>query len=312
MTPSTNQSMQNCRTPFLSGAIICFGISGLVAGVKVASNRGYGAGDLLPFFIWTLPFAGVIALTKGKLTNSFRRLPVLPGYALAAATGIGLGLLWTYIVAFFVGAWFSAFSFPVLTCWIIGGASGMIAGAGNYDSRKQSVLVESAIVAALSLGFMTIPKYLFDIVSSNQKLELVSVKWKPGSDKLTVRLASSSHNLPDNFKVSDEKVGRLKSLGLVGEVAFNGGSGPTGRGEPASVLIVMQRQLKEPVELRQPDGVEVIYVQGENGWEMYPADAPTLPRTIRLWADEKDPTWATRYSIERVDGSQQGGTLLTW
>jgi hypothetical protein len=158
---------------------------------------------------------------------------------------------------------------------------------------------------------MTVPKYLFDSLSNNQKVEVVSVKWKPSLEPLTVQ-DSSSLNVPNNFRLSNEDVANLKSLGLTGQIAYAGSSGFVGRGKPTRVLIVMQRQLKEPVELKQPNGVDIIYIQNEDGWKMYPSNAPTLERTIRLWADEQDPTWATLYSIERADTTRQDGTLFTW
>ncbi len=151
------------------------------------------------------------------------------------------------------------------------------------------------------------------LLSSNQKLEVVSVKWKFSLEPLTVQ---DSSNLPNNFGLTNEDAANLKSLGLTGQIAFAGSSGvvslDNSEGKPARVLIVMQHQLKESIKLKQPNGVDLIYVQNEDGWKMYPSNAPTLERTIHLWADEKNPTWATRYSIERPDNTLQGGTLFTW
>ncbi|HEY9404528.1 MAG TPA: hypothetical protein VIQ24_17860 [Pyrinomonadaceae bacterium] len=311
MLPSTNRLTQYRWKPLLTAAVICFGTSALVAGAEVVFNRNFGASDILPFLIWTLPFAGVIALTKGKLADASRRLPILLRYAVAVAVGIAAGVLWTYIVAFFLGAWFGAFSFLVLPCWIAGGASGMILGIGGYKSMKQSMLVELVFITAICLSAVIAPKYLFDFLTENQRLEVVSISWQPDPEPLNVR-EGSERGLPDNFKLADEDLSKLKSLGLTGQVAFDGSSGFIGQGKHARTLIVMQRQLKGTVELPQPDGVEVIYIQGEDGWKMYPSDAPTLQRTIRLWADERDPARATLYSIERADGSRQVGTLFTW
>ncbi|MGI8493842.1 MAG: hypothetical protein ACR2L1_00835 [Pyrinomonadaceae bacterium] len=149
------------------------------------------------------------------------------------------------------------------------------------------------------------------LLLDNQKLEVVSVKWKPGLESLAVQ-DSSNLNISNTFRLSKEDVANLKSTGITGQIDYAGSSGFVGRGKPVKVLIVMQYQLKEPVELRQPKGVNVIYIQNNDGWKMYPPNAPTSERTIRLFADEKDPTWATRYSIERVDKTLQGGTLFTW
>jgi len=151
------------------------------------------------------------------------------------------------------------------------------------------------------------------LLSSSQKVEIVAVKWKFSLEPLTVQ---DSSNLSNNFRLSNEDISSLKSLGLTGQIAYAGSSGVVGvdnsKDKPARVLIVMHHQLKESVELKQPDGVDVIYIQNENGWKMYPSNAPTLERTIHLSVDEKDPNWATRYSIEHPDKTLQGGTLFTW
>ncbi len=304
MLPSTRHSPQSRWQPVLTAAVVCLAFSVLVAVAQVILNRGFGAGDLLPLFLWSLPFAVIIALGKKKLMDSLRQLSLPLRYVLSVTVGIAGGVLWTYVVAFFLGAWFGAFSFPVLSCWIAGGASGMSVG-NIYQGGKQSIIGELAIAAVLCLGAVAVPKYLFDLSAKNQRLQVTAVKWQPGPEPLTAQQVF-------DFKLSNEDVARLESLGLTGHVTFAAGSGFVGRGKSARVLIVMQRQLKESVELPQPDGVEVIYIQGEDGWKMYPSDAPTLQRAIRLWADEQDPTWATRYSIERADGSRQGGTLFTW
>ena len=304
MPPSTNHSTRHRWNLLPTTAVICFVVSALVASAKVAFNGGFGVSDILPFLIWTLPFAGVIALTKEKLTSSLRWLSTLLGYTVAVVLGVVGGLLWTYLVAFFLGAGFGAFSFPVLPCWIAGGASAMIIGVGSYKGMRQSALIELAIIAAMCLGVVMGSKPLFVFLSGGQELEVIAIKWQPGPELLT-NLEVLGINL------SDRDLAQLKAIGLAGQVAY-AGSGTHGEGRHARALIVMQHQLTEPINLPQPDGVKVIYIQSEDGWKMYPSDAPTLQRSIRLWADERDPTRATRYSVEHADGSRQGGTLFTW
>lgn len=308
---SRNHSTSNGWQAFLLPAAVCGAVSTLTAAATVVLNRGFGTGDLLPFLLWTLLFAAVIGFIKEKLTDLLPRFSVPLKYAVAAIIGMAGGVLWTYIVAFFLGVWFGAFSFPVLPYWMAGGASGMITGTVNDKSRRRSALVDLTLITALCLGSIVIPKYLVNSLSNNQRLEVVSVRWKPSTQPLTIQEASS-HDIPDDFKLSNQDLVKLKALGLTGQAAFDGSSGFVGRGKHARALIVMQRPLTEGIELPQPDGVEVIYIQGEDGWKIYPSNAPTLQRTIRLWPDERDQTWATLYSIERADGSRQGGTLFTW
>lgn len=295
----------------LMTAVVCFLTAAVMSGIIVVINMGFGASDLLPFLVWSLPFAIVIALVKKGLMDILHQLSLLLRYIVAAVIGIIGGVLWTYIVAFFLGEWFGAFSFPVLPCWIASGASGLIIGTSSHKNEGRPAVIELLLVIMIGLCSMTVPKYLFDSSSNNQKIEVVSVKWKSSLDPLTVQ-DSSNLNVPDNSRLSNEDMTNLESLGLSGQIDYAGSSGFVGRGKPTRVLIVMQHQLKEPVELKQPNGVNVIYIQNEDGWKMYPSDAPTLERDIRLWADERNPTWATLYSIERADTTRQGSTLFTW
>ena len=172
---------------------------------------------------------------------------------------------------------------------------------------KVSALIGSLVLLALGTMFVVSSKR-----QQEQQLEVKSVKWQPGSGELR-----SFEVLGQRLTNAD--VERLRALGLSGSVTFAGsgiyGSGPPGTNEDrpnAYVLIVLQRPVKEPVNLAQPDRTKVIYVQTDDGWRMYPSDAKTLQRKIRLAPDPRDPEFATLYMVDHPDGSKQGGTLITW
>ena len=130
-------------------------------------------------------------------------------------------------------------------------------------------------------------------------------EWQPGPTNL-----QSTEVL--GHSLSDLEIQRLRDLGLMGSVS-PAGSGTYGVGRrSASVLIVMSRPLKEPITLAQPDGTDIIYIQTDNGWMKHPSDSKTLERTIRLTPDPRKPEFATLYMVEHIDGSSQGGTLITW
>jgi hypothetical protein len=290
--------------------VVCFLTSAIMSSVLVVANGGFGASDILPFLIWSFPFAVIIALIKRGMKDILDRFPLPIRYIVAAVVGGAGGVLWTYIVAFFLGVWFGAFSFPVLPCWMASGASGLIIGAGEYKNSRRLIVVEVFIVALIGLISTIGPKYLFDALSSNQKLEVVTVEWTPSSEPLTDSNVPKL-DLSNDSELSNEDVALLKSLGLTGRLDYRGSMAIGSRGKPARVLIVIQHQVKEPVKLKQPNGVDIIYVQSEDGWKMYPPAAPTLERYIRIWADERDPR-ATQYSVERADSTRAGGTLVTW
>ena len=105
----------------------------------------------------------------------------------------------------------------------------------------------------------------------------------------------------------------LREIGLTGKLSIFGG-GQYGKGNKDSrAIIVMQRQLnKRTVDLPQPDRVTVIYVQDENNnWRMYPSNAPTLNRNIRLEVPAHKPN-ITDYWVELAGGARQGAQAFFW
>lgn len=100
-------------------------VSFALAVCQVILERGFEAGDLIPFAFWSVLFgvgtAGVarallLVVTPG-LGLGFRHLLGTIAGALAA-----LGFL--AFVAAVLGPWMGAFGFPILLYWAIGGAAG--------------------------------------------------------------------------------------------------------------------------------------------------------------------------------------------
>lgn len=167
----------------------------------------------------------------------------------------------------------------------------------------------TAFLIFLAWGTLFVPK---NRSPQEQQLEVKAIKWQPGSGELRAIEVLEQTLTNTDFE-------RLRALGLSGSVAFVGsgiyGSGPSVTNEDrpkAYVIIVLQRPVKEGVNLDQPDRTNVIYVQTNDGWKMYPSDAKTLQRKIRLAPDSRDPEFATLYMVDHPDGSKQGGTLITW
>jgi hypothetical protein len=124
----------------------------------------------------------------------------------------------------------------------------------------------------------------------------------PGSDELEIEdagLWSQCHLTADDFS-------RLQSLGLKGKLRAAGfgmlGDAPY----RARTLIVAQHQIREAVELPQPDQCVVIYYQVGDEWRKFPADAPTLKKRFRLSIDPANEN-LTNIWHEASFGSRFGG-----
>jgi hypothetical protein len=284
--------------------LACVGVSMLMAFTSVAISRGFGAGDLLPFLSWTLAFAAIVSLVAQMLVYTLVKVPAVPRYCLAGASGIVAGVLWAHAVGQLLGPWLGAFSLPILFCWIAGGASGMILAMLYHESTRRSAIFAVPVILVLSLGAWTLSKSLGILLSGEQQLELLVIKWHPGPKPLTSTEVQG-------LAISKNDLERLKTIGLTGEVMYSG-SAKYGEGQPARAIIVTQAPLSEPVNLPQPDGSQVIYVQTESGWSRYPPEAPTSQKQIRLWTDLRGSSQNTLFSFERADGSRQSGTAATW
>lgn len=306
MSDSTSLTSSKFKASFLA-ALICLAVSDLVAVSTVSLNQGFGAGDLWTFLFWSLPFAGAIAGIVPFSMNLYCRLNAFIRIIVATFAGVVSGFIWTFVVASFLGAWFGAFSFPVLSCWMAGGASGMIAAIFACQRvTKGQIAIEAVFIAAICLLAVVGTKPFFIWLSHDQRLYVLNLKLTPSP---TSELVMDEFTR-ENYDLTADDINQLKSLGLRGHIEGYSG-GYYGEGKPSRAIIVMQHQLKSSVELPQPDGVNVIYVQDGDEWRMYPANAPTLKRTIRLEIpdDNKD---VTHYWVEHASGARSGGQAFSW
>lgn len=94
------------------------------AAVYVATNDGFGRGDLAGYAYWNLLFAGYLFAVGTILrprVRLARRGARLGSWLVIGATA---GFVWTWIVAGALGPSILAFSFPVLYLWTAAGAIG--------------------------------------------------------------------------------------------------------------------------------------------------------------------------------------------
>ena len=130
----------------------------------------------------------------------------------------------------------------------------------------------------------------------------------PGSDELEIEDADiwiQCHLNADDFK-------RLQSLGLKGKLRAAGygmlGDAPY----TARTLIVAQHQIKEAVDLPQPDGCEIIYYQVGDEWRKFPADAPTLKKRFRLSLDPLNKNLTNIWQEAAFGSNAGGGGGINW
>jgi len=115
----------------------------------------------------------------------------------------------------------------------------------------------------------------------NQSSFCAPVQLLPGSDELEIDDVS----LWNQCHLTDEDFNRLRAIGLKGKVRAAGWGTLGDAPYKARTLIVLRHQIKEAVDLAQPDGCDVIYYQVGDEWRRFPVEVPVLKKRIRLSID---------------------------
>ena len=290
--------------PIILAALACYSASGITALTMIVLNRNYGIADLGSFLYWSLPLALVVGgASLLPLRSSFKFAPIT-GCLWSAALGAVIGALWSLVVVAALGPWFRAFSFPVVHCWIAGGAIGMISATRSpaKDSMQLHAIKLSLVVLTL-VGAVTVAKSHSVGLVQSQRLEIVWAKRLPGPNVLV--------SDDDSKKMlTREELDILGTNGVTGRLIVSGIS-VHGEGKTSRALIIMENQLKTESDLPQPEGTNIIYVQHGDEWEKLPANAPTLKRKIHLEVSESNQK-ATQYWVELASGARQGGNAFVW
>jgi hypothetical protein len=106
--------------------VVSMGLSFIAAIGFLAVNSWFGAGDLRSFAQCSIMFAVVSVCIAAIVRVTLLRRGAALRYFLAAFGGLVTGFAFTWVVAFLMGPWFRAFSFPVLYCWMLGGLGSML------------------------------------------------------------------------------------------------------------------------------------------------------------------------------------------
>ena len=71
----------------------------------------------------------------------------------------------------------------------------------------------------------------------------------------------------------------------------------SGTGKKALQIIVLNPPFPAQAQLPQPDGTELIYVSGQDGWRTIPAQARTLGRNVEVQGPKTGFRWIASYWI---------------
>ena len=117
-------------------SLICLVTSNLVSWFFLRQKDGFGLNELLVFLDWTRLFAIALLLPAVAFTflmfNARLINRIWVGVLLGGAAGFG----WMLLSRAMLGPWIGAWTFNFLSCWIAGGATGILAAALLGYSRR--------------------------------------------------------------------------------------------------------------------------------------------------------------------------------
>jgi hypothetical protein len=225
----------------------------------------------------------------------------------AATTGIqNIPRLWRYTF------WevTPVFEFQIASCWIATGALAMLV---TLTRRTRSVLVAIAVLCLLAV---VLPSPIFNYVRHNQELTVaIVIPASPGASPAkplrAYSVATGSHWLSkaEADAAAAHALEALRKAGLPGPYRV-AEVNQSGTGKKAFQIIVLNPPVPADTQLPQPDGTELIYVSGPDGWHTIPAQARTLGRNVEIHGPKSGDRWMASYWIHTAtDPGAFGGAI---
>lgn len=283
----------------LATAAATFAVAIAAGIVAVAVNGWFGSGDLVPFGIYSVPFALLAAPAVAFVYRVTKRLPVWLASACAFILGLLFGWLSTLVVAIFLGAWFGAMSVPVLQAWCITGAF-VFSAAILLRRTPLSRGVNLALVGLASVSIFAAIGFrpTLSLATGNQHLTVYFFRYHPGDTELDVSDATVALNTAD--------INILRRTGLRGKLESRGSFSSNSTNWPrAKALLIFTSPIAEDSSLPQPKHCTIAYVQDKGGFRRVPTDAPTFARQMRI----EHGLNGSQFVVEHSSGAQSGGHI---
>ena len=258
-------------------AVVGFSVSALIASASYSLGfwLGRNSYNLRLIIYSSVPFAlllGLAAVVRPKRKAEQQRNTVV-----GALVGATLGFLYAFIVAGYALA-LPAFLVLMLSCWVPGGVSAMLAAAPRGDRRW--VVIGIAI---LCLAAIVLTEPIFNAVTHNQQLTVALVA---PSEMSTARLQAQPETVGfDNDAeiqaAKNEVLERVRAFGYT--EAFRVLSiTKEGKGKRSLAIVVLRSPIAREAVLPVPDGSTVVYIQHPENWEKKPEQTPVLHRVITM------------------------------
>jgi hypothetical protein len=178
----------------------------------------------------------------------------------------------------------------------------------NLSNRRGAARLALVGVSAIWSFYLPGIVGIVRIRLTDQELGLSVLLWEPAVAPLVIHEPEQVPNFP-NMRLSADEVRQIKRTGITGAVLTHSANNRYGSGKKSHVILIMQRPVEKTVELQEPDSCSVVYVQDAGGWRMFPPNARTLERKIRIQPDTQNPEQSL-LEVELATGATQGFGIL--
>jgi hypothetical protein len=246
----------------------------------------------------------VLVVVGIALARALAQRPMWVGLVIGATVGIGVGFVWTVTNASWLGPWFGAWSFPVVLCWMTGGALGLAAAATSPSANGwRRIAAESVtyLLVAVAAPYLYRPALAY--LRHDQHLTFVYGRIRP---------ATAGPELDDSMELlvpGEKELLAHAAIGgfveVVGSHAANTAEQPRAR-----MLVFLRRPVDRVHRLLQPDATTVVYIQEDHGFRRFPPDAKVRSdRAVELYPEKSN---ETAYWVEQASGARSGASAIRW
>jgi hypothetical protein len=193
-----------------------------------------------------------------------------------------------------------------LVAFVCGVVAGTCALLLSITARSRPVI---ATVAILILTAVLVPAPTYDLITQNQELMVAAaIPYSPDATNEPDVTADVYSTPVEASSVANHVLSWIREEGITGRYRVYDLS-RFGHGKQVLAVIVFNQPVVSKVELQQPRGSDVIYLQQPDGWKKLPPHVPTLGRSLALGPPESKDALAV-LTINEVGG--YGTSFEVW
>lgn len=164
-----------------------------------------------------------------------------------------------------------------LVCGVAAGACAMLL---SITARNRLAILAAVL---LVLIVVLVPAPAYDLITHNQELTVaVMTPYNAAATTKEPDVTADVYSTPvDVASVTNQVLGLLRADGIRDQYLMSS-LYRGGHGKQVLAVIVLNQRVVSSVQLQQPRGGDVIYLQQANGWKKVPPQLPTLERSLSL------------------------------